>query len=207
MPKKTLVDEWEAVKNDADTYCVGVEQEDGEYIYINKILEKGKLIGWRVRGDDKILANLPVSYDMTKYGNPVYLETGSFKKIAKEWEKVKKNSKAYYIAITDDDEMFIDIYIHKILKNGKLVGWQVKEKGKASCDLPADYDMTQFGFPGYTEELEEEDLFFEISLDPKSFTTPPLKIEDFVKNPAVIASIKRWEKEILRNTKEKMEEF
>jgi len=198
---KELKKAWEAVKNDADTCCVSVFNDKGDdFPYVSKVLEKGKLIGWRVHKEDRVFANLPANYDMTKYGMPSYLEeAGSLKRIAKEWEKIKKDPKAYYIAITDDDGLYASTYIHKILKDGKLAGWRVKEKGKSAVDLPADYDMSQFGFPGDSQELDCESLFMEIMLDMKSLTTPPLNAEELVKNPMFMAAIKRWEKEMLSN--------
>jgi hypothetical protein len=208
MPKKAqpkkLAEAWEKVKNNSDTYCVGVEMKDDD-ICIYKILEKGKLLGWRLRREDKFLKDLPPDYDMTQFGEPIYLEeTGSFKKIAKEWEKMKKNAESYYIAIIEENGLHLGTYIHKILKNGELTGWRVKEKGKPIYDLPANYDMAQFGFPGESQSIADEHLYLEFLLDMKNWITPPLTnkdIEAFAKNPAFIKSLKLWEKEILHESK------
>lgn len=208
MPKKTqpekLTEAWEEVKNNSDTYCVGVEMKNDD-ICIYKILEKGKLLGWRLRREDKFLKDLPADYDMTQFGMPIYLEeTSSFKKIAKEWERIKKDAQSYYIAIIEENGLHLGTYIHKILKNGVLAGWRVKEKGKPICDLPADYNMSQFGLPGESQPVFEENLYMEFSLDIKNWITPPLTdndIEAFAKNPAFIKSIKFWEKEVLRESK------
>jgi len=129
----------------------------------------------------------------------------SIKTIAKEWEKVKKDAEAYYIAIVDEDDgLHLGTYIHKILKNGKLTGWRVKEKGKPARDLPANYNMSKFGFPGEVQPVFEENMFLELFLEMKNWTTPPLTpkdIETLAKSPAFLKSIKRWEKEIISESK------
>jgi len=209
MPKKAqpkkFAEAWEEVKNNPDTYCVGVEAEDGDYICAYKILEKGKLLGWRLRREDEFLKNLPADYDMTQLGEPMLLkDTGSFKKIAKEWEKIKKDTEAYYIAIIEEDGLHLDTYIHKILKNGELAGWRVKEKGKPIYDLPVEHDMSQFGFPGETLPIADENLGLDVFLGAKNWITPPLTdkdIEALAKNPAFIKSIRLWEREVLRESK------
>jgi len=211
QPKKAapqpeqLAEAWEEVKNDPDIYCVDVEIDEDDVICAYKILKDGKLMGWRLRREDEFLKDLPANYDMAQLGEPFYIETGSFKEIAKEWERVKKDSEAYFIAITEEGGLFLDTYIHKILKNGKLTGWRVKEKGKPVYDLPANHDMSQFGFPGSTVPINDENLGFDVFFGMKSWITPPLTdkdIENLAKNQDFVKSVRLWEKEVLRESKD-----
>ena len=197
---------WEEVRNDSDAYCIVIEEGDYYGINIFRISNKGNLAGWRVIRTGKILYDLPADYDMTQFGWPMLAEDGdgSVKHVAKEWEKIKRNAKLYYVEILDEGGERIGVYMHKILKNGKLTGWRVKEKGKPLYDLPANYDMMQFaGFPE-ADEIPDEDLSIEIRLDPKTFTTPPITekdLEEFVKNPAFAKGLEYWARGMLRTNK------